>query len=402
MLALPPLLVDVGDVPACHCDSGLDHMFKAWAENPDGDERSIWTPHDNPYLTPLVEDVTARLSGILERLQDALARFALGEPLAELAKALPWMRWDETAFEAARSTLEQKPPELFTLDDWLLLVDYLLHRYLGDGVIETEAQHMAVRAAMVGKIQSALRSATPPPDVMARWNALLPTGFATVPPRLLTDVEWQTMQFAKARAATSIGHVKDNARAAMRSLIVEHVQAQMLGQKEGTAAQLKTRLFDSFGQLNRDFRRIAVTEAGEAACQGFIAAQPYGTRVTRREAYRNACPFCRSINGLVCTVVDPAAPDKRPWLDVWLGKSNLGRSASARKRVGSLLVGREEGELWWPAAGVQHPHCRGCWVHVPDDLPPGLDPVFAAYVRDSLAAHQANVAVPGYEVRPGS
>lgn len=388
---MTPLLIDLGAVPDCHCDSTLEHLFKAMAEEPDGDARSIWTPHDNPFLTAHVEDVTRRLSVLLERIQDALSRVLFGEPIGSLAKAaVPWMRWAPERFEQVRLELEAKRPETFTLDDWMMIADYLIQLYLPDGVINDEAEYLTVRAAILGKIQAAAGTATIPPDVMTAWATLAPTHFATVPPRMLAPVELETIAFAKCRAASYIGNVTETARLRMRLLVTEHVQAGVLGQKEGTAAILKTRLFDEFGQLNRDFRRIAVTEAGEACNQGFIAAQPLGSRVIRREAYRGACAFCRSINGKIFEVVAPDYPEREGAIHVWVGKSNVGRSASPNKREGVGLRERTPAERWWPAAGVQHPNCRGAWLPVMD-APPNVRPEFMVTMERMVQDHKARL-----------
>jgi hypothetical protein len=68
---------------------------------------------------------------------------------------------------------------------------------------------------------------------------------------------------------------------------------------------------------------------------------------------------------------------------IWAGKSNIGRSASPRKRVGNLLVEREPHEMWWIPAGLAHPHCRGRWLPVMEDQP-GDDPDFGAWLRVTL------------------
>ena len=60
-------------------------------------------------------------------------------------------------------------------------------------------------------------------------------------------------------------------------------------------SSLETKLMDQFATLNRDWRRIAVTEAGEAQTAGYIASVPRGTKVKRVEQYKNACAFCRKI-----------------------------------------------------------------------------------------------------------
>ncbi|WP_431860176.1 hypothetical protein [Azospirillum sp.] len=383
-----PLLIDVGAVPDCTCTDHLDGLYKALAENPSADDKTIWAPHPNPYLTAHVEESTARLQAILERIQDTLARLLTGEPIGELSKAdVPWLRWSEADFQHARMRLEAKRPEDYELSDWMLLVDYLIQRYLPEGVIQSEAEYLTVRASMLGKVQANMAARKPSTATIGAVAFLIPTSFAHVPPHVLNPVELEVLKFARARAAENISDVTEGARHRMKTLIREHLQAQILGQKEGTAAALRQRIFDEFGQLNRDFRRIAVTEAGECCNSGFIAAQKPGKKVRRVEAYQGACEFCRSINGKVFTVVSPAKPDKDGEAEIWLGKTNIGRSAAPRKKVGAELVEREPHERWWPAAGVQHPHCRGAWTPVVEK-PPEVSQEFADWLDGLIATAQ--------------
>ena len=142
-------------------------------------------------------------------------------------------------------------------------------------------------------------------------------------------------------------------------------------------------MFDRFGEMNRDWRRIAITEAGENANQGLIASLPEGARVRRVEQYANACPFCRKIDGRVMTVVPDSSPEKDGDTMVWPGKTNIGRSAAPRKKTPEGLVDRLPSEMWWIAAGTQHPHCRGRWVVVQQD-PVGDDP-FDQWMAEALS-----------------
>jgi hypothetical protein len=155
---------------------------------------------------------------------------------------------------------------------------------------------------------------------------------------------------------------------------------------------MRSRLFDEFGQLNRDFRRIAVTEAGECCNTGYIMAQSPGTKVRRQEAYRGVCDFCKSISGKVFTVVDPAKLDKDGDTKVWAGKTNIGRSAAPRRRQGGGLVERPSSEMWWVASGVQHPHCRGSWLPVTDEPPAGVSPEFLSWLDGLIARALGPVA----------
>ena len=382
------LLIDVGDVPACHCDHHLEELAKALASDPNGTvDRDMWAPHDNPYLTYHVEEVTKRFQAILAVIQDAFARVLTGESIGMLAKSdAPWMRWDQGQFDATRQRLEAMSPKLYTLDDWMSLVDYLIQRYLPDGVIQSEAEYLTIRAALLGKVQANMDHGRGPPNRvdMEFIVDLMPMDFGQIPPRILTPVELSAVHIAKARAAENISDVSATIRHKMKTMVIEHVQAQVLGMPQGQYTALRQRLFDSFGQLNRDFRRIAITEAGECLNQGFIAAQKPGGKVRRQEAYKGVCPFCKSINGKVFSVVDPTAPKKDGETEVWVGKTNIGRSASARRRAGKTMEERPSNEMWWPAAGVQHPHCRGAWVALAESRPEVSDE-FKAWLEARIA-----------------
>jgi hypothetical protein len=388
------LLVDVGPLDECRCNDVFEGLFKALAEEPAG-APSIWSPHDNPAIAAHVEDVTTRLQAILQAIQDAIGRFLTGDVIGELRKAdAPWVRWSEDELEDARRRLRAVPPDRWTLDDYLLMVDFLIQRYLPPGVIEREADYLAVRATFAGKIQAEMQAGRARPNMptVAQVTEFAPTEFGQIPPKVLTPVERQILRVSRARAAENISNVTEDARHRMKTIVIEHVQAQVLGMKQGQHTALKTRLFDEFGQLNRDFRRIAVTEAGECCNTGFIAAQRSGAKVKRQEAYRGACPFCKSINGQVLEVVEPSAPQKNGDTQVWVGKTNIGRSGSPRKREGGALVERHSNEMWWTAAGVQHPHCRGSWVAATVEKPPNVSDEFQAYL-DALVA-KARVRPP--------
>ena len=379
-----PVLLDLDGAHDDACDGCLEHLFKAIAEPAPSDETTIWAPHQDPLLRAYIEDATKRLQRIASAIQDDLSRVLTDQPMTELQKSdVPWLRWEPGRFLEVENYLATKPRASYTLADWLLVVDVILQRYLGDGVIRSESEYLTVKAALTGKLQANMEGGLGAPQ-LEEAVALLPTSFATIPPRTLSTEERAILNISRERVAMHITSLAEATRARMKGIILEHVQAQVLGQKEGTSDYLKTRLFDNFGVLNRDFRRIAVTEIGEVTNQAFIAAQPIGSKVKRIEAYRGACDFCRSINGRVFEVVSPGA-----WTDgqtqVWVGKTNVGRSASPRRRAEGGLIERSEGERWWAAAGLQHPHCRGRWIPAGAKTPRGVDPEAARAMRARLA-----------------
>lgn len=389
-----PILVDLAAAPPEACDCALDELFKAMSVGPTTSP-AIWRRHENPYLAPLVEDVTRRGQAIALAAQDHLAELLTGDAMGALQKAaLPGLDWSPEHLAQVKFHLETLPPSQWTLDDYMLAADYIIQRYLPAGAIQTEADYLTVRATLLGKIEAQME---PSRARAARFNAeqaealaqLLPASWRGVPPRVLNPVEMRVLEFARANAAQHMTATTDQLRNRIKGVILQHVQAMVFGQREGTTARLQTALFDSFGQFNRDWRRVAVTETGEASGQGYVAAQPVGARLRRVEAYEGACDWCRSIDGKVFTVVAPNDPNRNGDTQVWVGKTNVGRSAAPRKRTPDGLVEREPEEMWWPAAGAQHPHCRGGWQMVRDDPrqpPPGVSREFATWLDDAIKA----------------
>lgn len=378
------LFLDLIDLDERRTNAALELLCKATHDH-DGD---IWLPMDSPLIARLVELFTQRGLDRLDAFRVELlawstgARHTPGERIARPAGAMD--RWNEAERSLVKLYLEHLPPAEWTLDDHMLAVDYLAQRYLPADDMRTEAEWMATRASLMGRVQANMDNVTPKQaDVIL---AALPSTVQAAIDRFGgTPAQALTMQFAATRCAENVRHVAETARHAMRNLIAEHVTEQQLGVKVVGGSSLESKLLDKFGTLNRDWRRIAVTEAGEAQTQGYIASQAPGTKVKRVEQYRNACTFCRKIDGKVVTIVDPAKPEKDYNTQIWVGKSNVGRSASPRKRVGDTFVDRDPDEMWTIPAGLVHPHCRGRWVPTIQDRP-GDDPEFGDWLRATLGA----------------
>lgn len=370
------LFVDLIEAGEARTNDALELLCKAHGD----DDASIWDEHPSPFVRRLVELFTQRglmrLEGFRVELQAWLEghRHEAGDLRPRPAGS--WQRWTDDDLGLVGLYLRSLPPEDWTLDDHMMVVDYIAQRYMPDDDLRTEAEWMASRAVTMGRVQANMEALTAgQADVLL---PALPEAWANPPARLRAAAE-----FAVNRAAEHVTRVGDDVRHRMRTLVAQRVERNATGDLSGPS--LETELVDAFAPLNRDWRRIAVTEATEAQCQGYVAMQAAGTRIKRVERYRNACAWCQKIDGMVLTVVDPAEPDKDGATQVWAGKTNVGRSAAPRKRVGNLLVEREPDELWWPAAGAQHPHCRGRWVATVDETP-GADAEFSAWMHAKLKA----------------
>jgi hypothetical protein len=284
-----------------------------------------------------------------------------------------------------RHRLQAKATAQYSADDWLLLVDFILQTRIPDTEIEAASEWLAWRGQLAARLDVAqqLQPGIAATDAMMDILTGLSAGAA---PQTATQA--RLWSWAKARVGLHLTAMRDATRHRIANTILSHIQERGLSRP----AKLEQSLRDDFGVMNRDWRRVAITETGEAANLTYLSEFPDGTRVKRLEAYEGACPFCRSINGRVFVWSETERPDSDGWTHVWPGKTNVGRSASPRKRTEQGLVERTPAELWWPAAGVQHPHCRGRWLALPDEtVPPGVDPDFAAWLKqqtDALEAEQ--------------
>lgn len=378
-----PVLIDIENLSEQQSDRYLGELFKAIHSH--DDDESIWAEMDSPFLRRLVELFTERGLMRLDGFRDELVQWINGDKhvAGERPPRPPGYmeRWSPAELRLVKLYLEALPPDQFTLDDWMMTVEYLVQRYLPANDLRTEAEWLATRSTLMGRVQANMEGLT-----AKQADTLLAVMPATVAEATgeftMTPTQRAILDYATVRGAENVQKLADDVRHKMRSVIAQHAEQVMLGSPVPREA-LQTKLFDEFATHNRDWRRIAVTEATENAGNGYIASQPAGAKVKRIEQYRNACAWCRKIDGMVMEVVPPDALEKDGETQVWPGKTNVGRSAAPRKRVGSILVHREPHELYWVAAGAQHPHCRGRWLPVIEDAP-GDDKDFGDWLRATL------------------
>lgn len=387
------LLFDLGNLSEPQTDRALNQIYKALHTH-DGDD-SIWNPHESPFIRRLIELFTQRGLMRLDGFRGELEKWLAGEKHRPgIVPARPdgsMQRWTVGERELVKLYLEALPPSEWTLDDNMLMVDYLVQRYLPADDLRTEAEWLATRSTLMGRVQASMEAmnSKQADTVLAALPSTVDEAAQFIP---LTPLQVNVMRYGVARAAENVQKLADDARHRMRNVIMRHTSEQMLsgnGAAPRMSSSLQTTLMDEFATLNRDWRRIAVTEAGENANQGYVSSMKPGTKLRRIEQYRNACAFCRKIDGKVVEVVAADAPEKDGDTQIWPGKTNIGRSAAPRKRVGNTLVEREPHERWWIAAGVQHPYCRGRWLPVIEDAP-GDDTDFGDWLRATLGKKDAD------------
>lgn len=373
------LFVDLIELSERQTDEVLGYAYKSLHGHDDDD--AIWDEHPSPMIRRLVDLFTTRGLTRLDAVRRELVEWLQGErhspTLPPERPAGAAQRWSLAEMDLATRYLEALPPDEWTMDDHMMMVDLVCQRHLPAEALRDEAAWLATRTALMGRLQAAVGElAARDAETVAQQLDAAPVGPMSRWAAAVNDI-------AVTRAAEHVTSVADDTRHRMRSLVARRVQRTMLSETGGP--DLQTELRDAFAPLNRDWRRIAITEATEALGQGFIAAQEPGARVKRVEQYRNACTWCRKIDGMVMRVVAPDEVEKDGATEVWVGKTNVGRSSAPRKRVGDKLVEREPREMWWPAAGAQHPHCRGRWVPVVGDPEHSVDPEFTRWAMALLS-----------------
>jgi hypothetical protein len=165
----------------------------------------------------------------------------------------------------------------------------------------------------------------------------------------------ETLKFAEQHTAEAIVDLTERSRKRIMDTILEAIKERVRPQ------ELESRLFDVFGEMNRDWRRIAETEIGNNVNNGFIISEMEQEEDPEADIFMigiaspNACPWCRAkIDNQVVILLegppeeggDQVTVEGKVYTAIWPGKSNVGR-----KRTN-----------WWIASGTQHPHCRCCWT----------------------------------------
>lgn len=379
-----PLFLDLTALSEAATDDALEHLFKA-VHN---DDEGIWAPHESPLLRRLVELFTQRGLARLAHVKEQILAWQAGVHHQPSPGPVPkpgmMVRWAPDELSLVRIYLESLPPAQWTIDDHMMSVEFVVQRYLPADELRTEAEWLATKSSLMGKVQANMDAAATAPQADKILAALPSTVDAAPQVFQMRPAQRLALEFGAVRCAENVRALTESVRHQLRGTIMQHAEEQMLKVPGVPGEALQTRLFDQFAEMNRDWRRIAVTEAGECQLNGYIAALPPGTKVKRVEQYANACSFCRTLDGKVVTVVSPDEKYKDGENSVWVGKNNVGRSASPRKRVGNVLVPRTPDEMWWVPAGTAHPHCRGRWVRVLQDEP-GDDPDFGDFLRKVLS-----------------
>jgi len=331
-------------------------------------EHDIWTQDDDPLLGMLETDAYDLGSGYLQRVHreahaalglPALTRGALASayPSVTIAKALD-DRDREALLNRAYGVLRdlnarRRAGEPVTVppDQYDALADGATSRWLAEGRLKDRAEKTAVAQYLVGRMRgaAATRDAATLDGITADPRAALRAAPGIVGDRAALQIE-----YAEHRAAAYVTRLADDARERMRQTLYAW---EMNGAR--STAHLESTLRDQFATLNRDWRRIAITEAAFHRNNGFLASLKPGTRV-RWSAAADACRHCRKLDGREFEVVDPSDPNRNDEKHVWTGKVRVGYRIYRDEDTGEYVIE-------YPAIPL-HPHCRCGWKVYADPL----------------------------------
>jgi len=307
-------------------------------------ESNIWLPNPEPLISFCEETWYNEVNGWLERIFEEASQMLLGEPL-RLQKAI-----DESYLES---------------------LEKLIAFHFGKAKRSAEAA--VVRAHISGLFRAAEgeeKGAVPDFGKPTSWPETVQE-LARIIRKKDTwhgKESFSRLQVAADLAADEITGISEDARAGMRKLIY---QAEL---NQWGPNLLERELYHNFGALQRDWRRIALTETAMNSNNAYLLRVGEGGYVTCPQV-AGACRWCAAnLEHKVFRVVTDAMADDHIEGDhyaeraVWVGKTNVGRYLSARERGGRM---READELWWPCC-PGHPHCRHVFIkHNPMYGPPG-------------------------------
>lgn len=355
-------------------------------------EHDIWTSDADPLLGALETDAYDLGSGFLQRVHreahaalglPALSRAALATvyPTVTIAKALE-DREREVMLNRAYTVLRDLnarrragervlvPPSAY--DD---LADGATARWYAEGRIRDRAERVVVAQYLVGRMRGAqaARDERALAGIVDDPRAALRDAIAGT--RIVGDRAGSRIEYAQHRAAAYVTRLRDDARERMRQTLYawELDGARSVAHLEGT-------LRDQFATLNRDWRRIAITEAAFSRNNGFLASLTPGTRV-RWSAARDACRHCRRLHDREFTVVDASDPNKDEDAQVWVGKVRVGYRVYRDEATDEYVIEH-------PAIPL-HPHCRCSWSVVPTSPLASLPPAEQERVERSMEAATA-------------
>lgn len=302
-------------------------------------ESNIWQPNADPLIAFCEETWFNEVNGWLEDIFDSASRHLLKEPFrAEKAISVSYLE----------------------------MLDELIEKHFKRAGKSAEAA--VVRATIAGILGASGEERVDNPNFgnPAEW----PETVKEYAKCIRKKDQWHgkeiysRLQMAAEYAADEITGIGEGTRLKMRNLIY---QAELGGWGSNL---LERQLYHNFKVLQRDWRRIALTEMAMNAENAYLLRIGPGKYVTCPQV-AGACNWCaQNLEKKIFLIVeDPMADDriKDKYAEhaVWIGKTNVGRYVSGRERGTGRVRGTDE--LWWPCCPA-HPNCRHLFLRIDPTL----------------------------------
>jgi len=324
--------------PGAKFEAGIDALTKALGYDSARQQKEISPFRSVRDLERISKD---RVEEGLLKLWDAIRLMWIGT--AEKAQGTA------TFVLNGRIFLNPKTGKPLTNAQWTVIKKDVLKAF--DYIYAVEEERIALHALSLGKVIKGLPLEQ---AVGASYKSLKSRVDATM--KKLTGPEWEnTVDFAQQEAGAMIVELSQRQYKNIHDTIQNSIKQRQTTQK------LTEDLYDKFGAMNRDWRRIAETEIGNAQNNGQLTAELERKRpdedyiFMKGIASSEACPWCRKeVDGTIVVLLeappenggDTITVDGESYTAIWPGKSNYGRARNN----------------WWIAAGTQHPHCHCTWV----------------------------------------
>lgn len=247
--------------------------------------------------------------------------------------------------------------------EWKILKNSITRAF--DYIYKDEEDRIALKALALGKVLKRMDTEF---ATTASWDSLAPKVKAAE--KTLKGDTWENVKtFGEQHAGELIVDLTQNQYNQIHNVIQTAIKNRVSGQ------ELQSKLFDTFGGWNRDWRRIAETEISSAQNNGLFQTmlEDNGNEVTYLKGVSapDACQACQRLINNKVFVLLPAPPehggdqvtvDGTNYTAIWVNKTNYGRNRAN----------------WW-AAFPMHPHCRCTAV----EYIPGFEK-YESMLRDSM------------------
>lgn len=313
-----------------------------------------------------------------------LSKKTVEEGLLELYRAIisSWVDIEKASKNTfilnGRIFLNPKSGKPMTKTEWAIIKKDILKAF--DYIYAVEEERIALHAMSLGKVLKGL----PLSQMVNMKHATLTQRVDDTMLQVHNPQWFNATQFAQQHAAEHIVDLKQK----QYTKIHDTIQTSIMNKENpGT---LKQKMFEKFGEMNRDWRMIAETEISNSQNNGRILTElddaDEGEYIFMEGVSASgACPFCRNEVDHKIVVVLPDAPagsdqmiiDGKTYTAIWPGKSNVGRNR----------------RNWWVSTGTQHPHCRCTWVR----YIPGyeeMDAMFRDAMEQAAAGYTGRIKLP--------